>query len=179
MSSSPLQAVNLHFPTSEFSISEIALVQNISPFTSHITMTIPSPIVTQTSSLVSTVIDTYGSIDPRAEFDEDIVVSIGEYYYSKPDKTVIRKGKKRTRDQSGMDVYVSEKIVWTQQSNHPHVDAADIACHIPIPHYYAELKISSRSLTAHRNTGHSCDHVTTFPTLSCSLSSSIDRFDDL
>ena len=57
-------------------------------------MTIPSPIITQTSSLVSTVIDTSGSIDPRAEFHEDIVVSLGDYYYSKPDKAMIRKGKK-------------------------------------------------------------------------------------
>ena len=79
----------------------------------HITMTMPSPIITQTSSLVSTVIDISGSIDPRAEFDEDIVVSLGEYYYSKPDKSVIRKGKKRGRDQSGMEVYISEQILWT------------------------------------------------------------------
>ena len=83
--------------------------------------------MTQTSSLVSTVIETCGSIDPRAEFDEDIAVSLGDYYYSKPDKSVIRKGKKRGRDQSGMEVSVSEKILWTQQSGDPQVDAVDTA----------------------------------------------------
>ena len=82
-------------------------------------MTMPSLIITQTSSLVSTVIYTSRFIDPRAQFDEDIVVSLGDYYYSKPDKVVIRKGKKRARDQSGMEVYVYKQIVWTQLS-HPH-----------------------------------------------------------
>ena len=76
-------------------------------------MTMPSPIITQTSSLVSTVISTSGSIDPRDEFDEEIVVSLGEYYYRKPDKSVIKKGKKRGRDQTGMEVSVSEQIIWT------------------------------------------------------------------
>jgi len=90
-------------------------------------MTIPSPIITQTSSLVSTMISTSGSIDPRDEFDEEIVVSLGEYYYSKPDKSMIRKGKKRGRDQTGMEVSVFEQIIWTQQSGDPQVDAADTA----------------------------------------------------
>ena len=49
-----------------------------------------------------------------------------EYYYRKPDKSVIRKGKKRGRDQSGMEVSISEQIIWTQQSGDPHVDATDI-----------------------------------------------------
>ena len=76
-------------------------------------MTMPSHIITQTSSLVSTVIETSTSTDLRAEFDEDIVISLGDYYYSKSDKAVVKKSKKRTRDQSGMDVYVSDQIVWT------------------------------------------------------------------
>ena len=90
-------------------------------------MTIPSPIITQTSSLVSPVISTYRSIHPRDEFDEEIVVSLGEYYYSKPDKSVIKKGKKRGRDQSGMEVSVSKQILWIQQSSDPQVDAVDTA----------------------------------------------------
>ena len=52
-------------------------------------------------------------------------------------------------------------------------------CHVPIPHYHAELKISLRAFATHQNTGHGRDHISTFPTLSHSLLSSIDRFNDM
>ena len=58
-------------------------------------------------------------------------------------------------------------------------DAKQYICDVPIPHYHAELKISLRTFIAHRNIGHGRDHISTFPTLSCSLLSSIDQFDDL
>ena len=38
---------------------------------------------------------------------------------------MIKKGKKRGRDQSGMEVSISEQILWTQQSGDPQVDAID------------------------------------------------------
>ena len=41
------------------------------------------------------------------------------------------------------------------------------------------IKISLRTFTVHQNTGHGRDHISTFPTLSRSLPSSIDQFDDL
>ena len=37
---------------------------------------------------------------------------------------MVKKIKTGTRDQSGMDVYVFDQIVWTQQSSDPQVDAA-------------------------------------------------------
>ena len=79
-------------------------------------MPMPPPIITQTSSLVSKVVGTSASTKPRAEFDEDIVISLGDYYYRNSNKAVVKKGKKRTRDQSGMDVSVTNQIVWTQES---------------------------------------------------------------
>ena len=75
VSSSPLQAINLHFPSFKSSnplfssIFEVTPVQNISPFTTQITMTMPSPIITHTSSLVSTVIETSVSTDKTTEFN--------------------------------------------------------------------------------------------------------------
>ena len=65
-------------------------------------MPIPYPIITQTSSLVPTVIGTSASTDPRDEFDEEIFISLGDYYYSKSDKAVIKKGKR------GLGI----KVVW-------------------------------------------------------------------
>ena len=57
-------------------------------------MPIPTPTITQTSSLVSTVNITSSFTEPMAEFDEDIVVPLGDYYYSKSAKEVVRKGKR-------------------------------------------------------------------------------------
>ena len=73
------------------------------------------------------MIGTSASTEPRDELDEDIVISLGDYYYSKSDKVVVKKGKRRTRDQSGMDSYVTNQIVWTQQSSDPQVDVVDTA----------------------------------------------------
>ena len=77
-------------------------------------MPMPPPIITQTSSLVSTVIETSASTKPRAEFDEDIVISLRDYYYSKSYKVVVIKGKNWTREKSGMHVSVADQIVWIQ-----------------------------------------------------------------
>ena len=74
-------------------------------------MPIPSPIITQESSLVSIVIETSASTEPISEFDEDILISLEDYYYSNSNKAVVKKGKNRTRDQSGMDVSVTDQIV--------------------------------------------------------------------
>ena len=90
-------------------------------------MPMPPSITTQTSSLVSTVVGTSASIEPRAEFDEYIVISLGDYYYRKSDKAMVKNGKKRTREQISMDVSVTDQIVWTQQFSDPQVHAADTA----------------------------------------------------
>ena len=74
-------------------------------------MSMPPPTITQTSSLVSTVIGTFSFTDSRDEFDEDIIISLGDCYYSKSNKVVVRKGKKRSRDQGGMDASVANQIV--------------------------------------------------------------------
>ena len=88
-------------------------------------MPIPTPTITQTSSLVSTVNITSSFTKPVAEFDEDIVVPVGDCYYNKFAKEVVRKGKKRIRDEGGLEASVSNQIIWTQQSGDPQVDAVE------------------------------------------------------
>ena len=99
-----------------YSAPEVTLAQNVtsSPSTSHITMTTPSHTTTQTSSLISTGISIPPIDEMRDEFNEDFVISLGEYWYIKADKSVIKKGKKRNRDQSDMDISVANEVVWTQ-----------------------------------------------------------------
>ena len=74
----------------------------------------PSPTVTQTSTLVSKVVGTSLAIVLTVEFNEDILISLGYYYYRKSDKAVVKKGKNRSRDQSGMDASITNQIVWTR-----------------------------------------------------------------
>ena len=50
-----------------------------------------------------------------------------EYHYRKPDKIVVKRGKKRNRDHSNVDPSLSNEIVWTQRSSDPQVDATDDA----------------------------------------------------
>ena len=61
-------------------------------------MTIPSHTTTQTSSLISTGINIPPIDEVRDEFNEDFVLSLGEYRYSKDDKSMLKRGKKRSRD---------------------------------------------------------------------------------
>ena len=70
--------------------------------------------MTQTSSLISTGINVPPIDEMRDEFNEDFVISLGEYRYSKSDKSVVKRGKKRSRDQSNVDPSLSNEIVWTQ-----------------------------------------------------------------
>ena len=49
----------------------------------------------------------------RDEFNEYFVISLGEYRYSKADRSVVKKGKKRNRDQSDMDISIRNEVVWT------------------------------------------------------------------
>ena len=74
-------------------------------------MPIPTPTITQTSSLVSTVIGTSPFTESMDEFEEDNVVPLGDYFYNKSSKVVLIKGKKRGKDQGGVD---ANQIIWTQ-----------------------------------------------------------------
>ena len=47
------------------------------------------------------------------------MVSLGEYQYSKADRSVIKRGKKSGRDQNGMDMSMVNEVVWTLQSSDP------------------------------------------------------------
>ena len=70
-------------------------------------MPIPAPILTQTFSLVSTVNGTSSYTESMAEFEEYIVVPLGDYFYSKSSKVVVRKGRKRSIDQGGLEAPIT------------------------------------------------------------------------
>ena len=74
-------------------------------------MLMPPPTITQTSSLVSTMIGTSSVTESRAKFDEDIVISLGDYLYNKSNKALVIKGKKGSRDQGGMDASATNQII--------------------------------------------------------------------
>ena len=82
-------------------------------------MTIPSHTTTQTNSLISIGISIPPIDEMRDEFNEDFVISLGECRYSKADKSVVKKGKKRNRDQSDMHMSVENEVVWNQRSSDP------------------------------------------------------------
>ena len=76
-------------------------------------MAIPSQTTTQTSSLISIGISILPIDEVRDEFNEDFVVSLGEYRYIKVDISVVKRSKKRSRDQNDMDVSMVNEVVWT------------------------------------------------------------------
>ena len=88
-------------------------------------MPIPSQTVTQNSSLIATGVNVPPIDEIRYEFNEDFVISLGEYHYRKADKLVVKREKKRSRDQSNVDPSLSNEIVWTQRLGDPQVDATD------------------------------------------------------
>ena len=120
--SSSLPADTIHVLSLETSIpittstSEAPIVQSgSSPLLSaHMTMPMPSVTINQTSPLVSTDIDISSTDEVRDEFNEDIVISLGDYCYDKSNKVVVRRGKKRSRNQGDVDTSLSNQVVWAQ-----------------------------------------------------------------
>ena len=90
-------------------------------------MTIPSHTTAQTSSLTSIGISMPPIDEIRDEFNEDFVISLGEYQYSKADRLVVKKSRKRNRDYSDVDMSVANEVVWTQRSSDPQAYATDAA----------------------------------------------------
>ena len=90
-------------------------------------MPIPCQTTTQTPSLISTGISIPPIDEVRDEFNEEFVVSLGEYRYSKAAKSVVRRGKKRGRDQNDMDMSMVNEVLWTQPLNDPQAYATDAA----------------------------------------------------
>ena len=127
LSPSSLLATTMQVSSIETSIPdtpstfEVTVIQssNSSSLTSHVTMPMPSHTMMQTSSLISTGIDAPSIDEIRDEFNEDIVISLGDYHYRKSDKLVVKRGKKRSRDQNVVDTFLSNEIVWNQQSSDP------------------------------------------------------------
>ena len=55
--------------------------------------------------------DTSSFTELVGEFEEDIVVPLGDYFYSKSSKVVVIKGRKRSKDQGGLESFVTYPII--------------------------------------------------------------------
>ena len=67
--------------------------------------------------------DTSSFSESVAEFEEDIRVPLGDYFYSMSSKEVAKKGMKRRIYQGGFEAHVTNQIIQTWQSSDPQVDA--------------------------------------------------------
>ena len=63
--------------------------------------------------------DTSSFTESVFDFDEDIIVPLGDYFYSKSSKSVVRKRRKISKDQGGFEAPVTNQIIWNQQSSDP------------------------------------------------------------
>ena len=77
-------------------------------------MPIPTPTIAQTYSLVSSENVTSSFTESLDEFEEDNVVPLGDYFYSKSSKAVVRKERKISRDHGGLETPVTHHIIWSQ-----------------------------------------------------------------
>ena len=77
------------------------------------------------SSLISIGLSIPPIYEVRDEFNEYFVVSLGEYRYSKAKKSMVRRGKKRGKDQNDMDMSMVNEFLWTLQSSDPQAYATN------------------------------------------------------
>ena len=52
------------------------------------------------------------SLEVIADFGEDAVVSMGKYYWSKKDKVVVKRGAKRAKEISSINVPDIGEVIW-------------------------------------------------------------------
>ena len=56
------------------------------------------------------------SFEIIAEFGEEVVVSLNDYYWSKSEKAVVKRGSKRTRQGTIVQVSVPNQVIWKRTS---------------------------------------------------------------
>ena len=71
--------------------------------------------------------DTSSVTESVFDFEEDIIVPLGDYFYSNSSKVVVRKGRKRSKYQGGFKAPVTNQIIWTQHFGDPQIDAIHTA----------------------------------------------------
>ena len=67
---------------------------------------------TQTNPLVIVQHQTTSSSELMEYFGEDVVVSMGKYYWRKRDKVVVKRGTKRAREISSKQVFAHNQVIW-------------------------------------------------------------------
>ena len=77
--------------------------------------------------MISTGITIPPIYEVKDEFNEYFVISLGEYQYSRVDRSVVKRGKNRGRDHNDMDMSMVNEVVWTQQSSDPQAYATNVA----------------------------------------------------
>ena len=79
-------------------------------------MPMPIPAISQPMSLVTVSgMSTY-TVEEIAYFVDDVVVSLGEYFWSRTEKFVVNKGTKIARGGTLMQGTVPNKIIWKRDS---------------------------------------------------------------
>ena len=61
------------------------------------------------------------------DFGEDAVVSFGKYYWSKKYKAVVKRGAKRSRQSSGINVLAIGEVIWKENASDMQQGVVDTA----------------------------------------------------
>ena len=80
---------------------------------------------TQSDPLVNIHQQSISSSEVMADFGEDAVVSFGKYYWSKKYKVVVKRGAKRSRESSGINVPSIGEVIWKADASDMQQGAVD------------------------------------------------------
>ena len=82
---------------------------------------------TQSDPLVSIHQQSISSSEVIEYFGEDVVVSFGKYYWNKKYKVVVKRGAKRARQSSGINVPIISEVIWKADASDMQQGAVDTA----------------------------------------------------
>ena len=82
---------------------------------------------TQSDPLVSVHQQSISSFEVIVDFGEDAIVSFGKYYWSKKYKAVVKRGAKRARQSSGINVPAIGEVIWKANTSDMQQGALDTA----------------------------------------------------
>ena len=88
-------------------------------------MPIPTPTTSQPISLVIVSEISTPTVEEIADFCEDAVESLREYFWNKKEKDVVKKGTKRAREGTLMQGTVPNHIIWKRTSTYVKQEALE------------------------------------------------------
>ena len=79
-------------------------------------MSIPTPNTSQPTPIVIVSEGSISTVEEVTYFGDDAVVSLGEYFWRKTEKAVVKKGSKRSREWTIKQGSVPNQIIWKRAS---------------------------------------------------------------